>query len=209
MAAVYEFLARGGLLMIPIVLCSVTALALFIERLWSLQQGKVIPEGFTRMVGDLIRQGKASEAETLCRGNGSTIAQILVSGIRFFGRSRALIKEAMEETGRRETALLERYVQFLGTLASVAPLLGLLGTVLGMIKVFRQVVSEVAMRGQVNPGTLASGIWEALITTAAGLTVAIPTFMVYRYLLSRVDRLAVEMEEIALIAADDMASEQD
>lgn len=207
MGELYEFLVKGGFLMAPILFCSVTALALFLERTWALQQARVLPPRLMEVVRQLLAEGKLEEAESVCAGSGSSIAQVTLAGLRRRGRPRQVVRQAMEETGRREVSLLSRFVGGLGTIAAVAPLLGLLGTVTGMIKVFRQVVDEVSVRGQVNPGSLANGIWEALITTAAGLSVAIPAYVAHRYLEARIDRIAVEMEEYAGDLLDRVARE--
>jgi len=181
--------------MVPIVLCSVTALAIFLERIWALHRPKVLPGGLMKLVQEVLRAGKPGEAETLCASSDTAIAQVALAGVRKRNRPRSVIMASMAERGRHEIALLNRHIPGLGTIASVAPLLGLLGTVAGMIRVFRQVVDDVGARGEVNPGSLANGIWEALLTTAAGLSVAIPTYVAYRYLEGRIDRLAIEMEE--------------
>ena len=204
MEALYESLSKGGVVMVPIVLCSVTALAIFLERLWALQRNRVLPSGLIALVSRSVREGRPAEAETLCSASSATAARVLQAGIRRRGRPRSIVKEAMEETGRREISFLQRYVGGLGTIAAVTPLLGLLGTVAGMIRVFKQVVDEVGARGQVNPGSLANGIWEALVTTAAGLSVAIPAYVAYRYLESRIDGLAIDLEERALDLLDDL-----
>ena len=208
MEATYEFLAKGGMLMVPILACSVIALALFLERTWALQRRRVLPRRLMELVLRLLGEGKASEAETLCDSTGTPIASVALAGLSRRGRPRVVVREALEETGRREVSQLGRYVGGLGTIASISPLLGLLGTVSGMMRVFKQVVDEVAIRGRVDPGSLANGIWEALITTAAGLAVAIPAYIAYRYLEARIDRVAIELEGYAvsltdLLAADD------
>lgn len=203
MSELWAFLARGGVLMIPILAFSVVALMVFFERLWALQRQKVIPHGFLDLVRRKVREGRAAEALTLCEGNASAVSAVVASGLRYAGRPREVIKEAFEEVGRIEVTHLSRFVEVMGTIAAVAPLLGLLGTVVGMIDVFRAVVAEAgAAAGPVNPGTLANGIWAALLTTAAGLSVAIPAFLGYKYLLSRVDALAIDMEEVSLNLLD-------
>ncbi len=205
MTEAYEFLVKGGILMIPILLCSVVALAIFLERLWALQRPHVLPKRFLEIVTDLIRKGEFDQARALCKGNDSTLAAVLGAGLRHAGKDRALVKEVMEESGRREAAYLERGIGVLGSIANIAPLLGLLGTVTGMIKVFQRVVNQAGVAsGQVNAGALANGIWEALITTAAGLAVAIPAFVMFKILMGRVDRLLVEMEEQSLELAEMM-----
>ncbi len=194
----YDFVVKGGVLMIPIALCSIIALAIFLERLWSLRRSKVIPRDFLIEIEDLIRREKIPEAVTRCRKDNSSMATIIVAGIRNFGKRREIVKESIEEIGRREAATLERYINVVGTIAAISPLLGLLGTVFGMIKAF----NVISIQGVGNPSSLAGGISEALITTAAGLVVAIPTFVLYRYLANKADALIVEMEEHSIRMVD-------
>ena len=204
--SLYELLEKGGALMIPILGASVIALAVFFERLWVLQRRRIVPAGFTRAVFSLIQQRKFTEAESLCLDNGSPLANVFATGLKHRGKSRELIKETMEETGELELAALERFTQVVSTVATVAPLLGLLGTVTGMIKVFK----DVAEKADPQINLLAGGIWEALITTAAGLTVAIPAYAMFRYMQSRIDRYSLEMAEqglrvVELIDSDALA----
>jgi len=194
----YDFVVKGGVLMIPIALCSIIALAIFLERLWSLRRSRVIPRDFLIEIEDLIRREKIPEAVTRCRKDNSSMANIIVAGIRNFGKRREIVKESIEEIGRREAATLERYINVVGTIAAISPLLGLLGTVFGMIKAF----NVISIQGVGNPSSLAGGISEALITTAAGLVVAIPTFVLYRYLANKADALIVEMEEHSIRMVD-------
>jgi biopolymer transport protein ExbB len=184
--------------MYPILLCSVTALAIFIERLWNLRRSQVIPLNFMRDVEGLIRRERIPDALMLCRRDGSSMARILIVGIRNFGGKRDAIKERLEEVGRRESAALERFVEVLGTIAGISTLLGLLGTISGMIKIF----SVISAQSVVNPGTLAGGISEALVTTYAGLSVAIPTIVMYKYLQSKSSALILEMEEHSIRLVD-------
>ncbi len=194
----YDFVVKGGVLMIPIALCSIIALAIFLERLWSLRRSRVIPRDFLIEIEDLIRREKIPEAITRCRKDNSSMANIIVAGIRNFGKRREIVKESIEEIGRREAATLERYINVVGTISAIAPLLGLLGTVFGMIKAF----NVISIQGVGNPSSLAGGISEALITTAAGLVVAIPTFVLYRYLANKADDLIVGMEEHSIRMVD-------
>jgi biopolymer transport protein ExbB len=194
----YDFVVKGGVLIIPIALCSIIALAIFLERLWSLRRSRVIPRDFLIEIEDLIRREKIPEAITRCRKDNSSMANIILVGIRNFGKRREIVKEGIEEIGRREAAILERYINVVGTIAAIAPLLGLLGTVFGMIKAF----NVISIQGVGNPSSLAGGISEALITTAAGLVVAIPTFVLYRYLANKADALIVEMEENSIRMVD-------
>ena len=204
---IYHFLfVKGGVVMYPILIGSVLALAIFLERLWSLRRERVIPPSFRSRIRALVSAGKLSEAEVLCQENSSSLAVIIAAGLKEAGMPRSEIKEAVTDVGRREVTHLERFVDFLGTLAAVEPLMGLLGTVTGLIRAFQKVE---ALKGAVNPSALAGGIWEALITTAAGLVVAIPAYMGYRYLQSRVSNLVVEMEEDSLDIARLIAGNND
>ena len=206
MSELWSFLEKGGALMVPILAFSLVALAVFLERTWHLQSGTNVPRAFLDLITKKVKDGKAVEALTLCEGNASPLSRVLASGLRQVGRPRQVVKEAFEEVGRLEIVHLSRFVEVLGTIAAVTPLLGLLGTVVGMIDVFRTVVAESGVTaGPVNPASLASGIWAALMTTAAGLSVAIPAFMGYKFLLSRVDFLAIEMEEVCLEMVDLLA----
>ncbi len=193
-----DFFTKGGIFMYPILLCSITALAIFIERLWTLRQAQVIPRDLVSNVEDLIRREKIHEAAMLCQNNRSSLAQIFLVGIKNFGRTREAIKEHLEEVGRQEGASLERFVEGLGTIAGVSTLLGLLGTISGMIKIF----SVISTQAVVNPGSLAGGISEALITTYAGLSVAIPTIVMYKYLQSKSNGLILEMERRSIRLVD-------
>lgn len=206
MTEAYEFLAKGGVLIIPILLCSIIALGVFLERLWALRRVRILPEIFLQKATRLIHTRKFEQAADLCERSDSSVARVLASGLRHRGKERSLIKEVMEEVGRREATWLERGVGVLGLIANIAPLLGLLGTVTGMIRVFQQVVAQAGTDGggQVNAGALANGIWEALITTAAGLAVAIPTFVMYKFLTGRIDAFLVELEERSLDLAESM-----
>lgn len=204
---VYQFLAKGGWLMIPILGSSVVALAFFMERLWALQRAKILPSRFIEVVRKMLDEGRFREAETLCQANEAPIAAMLEAGIHNAGRPRAIIKEVMLEKGEREVFFMERFTGALGAIATVAPLMGLLGTVVGMISVFQGVMVQSGQGGVVDAGALAGGIWEAMITTAAGLTVAIPVFLGHRYVMSRIDRHAVDLEDISLSILDLLAAE--
>jgi biopolymer transport protein ExbB len=194
----WDFLKDGGPLMVPIVALSVVALAVFIERAWALRSSQVVPRDFLHLIHKKVKDGRAAEALTLCEGNPSAISRVVASGLKQVGRPREVIKEALEEVGRLEVNHMARFVEVLGTVAAVSPLLGLLGTVVGMIEVFQVVVAEAGEAGPVNPASLASGISVALITTVGGLCGAIPAFLGYKFLLGRLDTLAMEMEEASL-----------
>jgi len=194
-----EIVKAGGWLMLPILLCSVIACAIIIERLWTLQQQRVLPAELARQVWDWISRNELNQEHIRQLREGSPLGQVLAAGLANRQRPRAIMKESIEDTGRHVVHELRRYLSTLGTIAAVSPLLGLLGTVLGMIKVFTAITTQ----GVGDPGVLAGGISEALITTAAGLSVAIPALMAYRYLSSRIAALVVQMEKeaIALLEA--------
>ena len=209
MSELFEFLSKGGFLMIPIAACSVLGLTFFIERLWSLQRPKILPARFLEIVSRLLQERRFTDAEALCMQHDNPAAAVLGAGIRYAGRDRGLIKEVMEEAGRREVFYMERFTNALGAISTISPLLGLLGTVVGLIRMFQRVVGSAdAGQSMVDVGLLASGIWQALITTAAGLAVAIPIFLAYRYVLSRVDRYAVEIEDVCLKALDLLVAQE-
>jgi biopolymer transport protein ExbB len=190
----FDSILKGGIIMIPIISCSILALAIFIERFWSTKKEKVIPADLFVTVERLIKETKIGEALYMCGRNDSCLSRIILAGLKSHGRRIADIKEAIEEAGRREVASLDRYTGILGTIANITPLLGLLGTVSGMIKAF----NVIAAGGVGDPAVLAGGISEALITTASGLSVAIPTFVAYKFLMGRADRLVLDMEEHSL-----------
>lgn len=194
----YEFLKKGGILMIPIIAGSVIAVAVFLERVWSTRRGIVMPLDFMRGLLTLIKNRDWSGAKSSCASNGSQFATIATSALSHVGEPRPVIKESMEEAGQLEAAAMDRYLGIIGVVSTLSPLLGLLGTVTGMIKVFQDVAQKV------NPqiSVLARGIWEALITTGAGLTVAIISFLLLKYLQSRNARYALEMEESSLRVLD-------
>ena len=187
----------GGWLMVPILLCSVAALAIGIERGWTLHSARVMPKGLLDDAQRWARDG-AGGAQLGELAAGSPLGQVLAAGIANARRGRSLMKEAMTEAVAAVSHDLERYLTSLGIIASISPLLGLLGTVVGMIRVF----SALMLDGAGHPESLAGGISEALITTAAGLTVAIPSLMLHRFFLRRVDDLVVELERQAAHLVD-------
>lgn len=186
-----ELILKGGIFIYPIILCSVIALAIFIERLWVLRRSRIIPADFIRHIEDLLKKRKISDAAFLCQGDGSSIARIFLAGLKNTGRGMWLVKDAIEERGGREALSLEKHVGILSTIANLTPLLGLLGTVSGMIKTF----NVISVQGVGDPAPLAGGIAEALITTASGLCVAIPTLVCHRILKDKAESLVFEMEE--------------
>lgn len=190
----WDIIMSGGWLMLPIILCSVIALAIIVERIWALQDKRVIPSQLVAQVWQWERNDQLDKDQILKLRMNSPLGNILASGLFNRNKEREVMKEAIEETGRYVVHELERYLNSLGTIAAVTPLLGLLGTVIGMIKVFANLTTH----GVGNVGSLAGGISEALITTAAGLVVAIPSLMFYRYFSGRVDELVVAMEQEAI-----------
>ncbi|HUO82915.1 MAG TPA: MotA/TolQ/ExbB proton channel family protein [Gammaproteobacteria bacterium] len=190
----FEIVKSGGWLMLPIILCSVIAAAIILERLWTLQKNRVVPRDLTTEVWDWVKNSQLNYKHIQTLHDSSPLGRILAAGLVNRHRDHEVIKEAIQDTGRHVVHELERYLNSLGTIAAISPLLGLLGTVFGMIKVFAAITSH----GVGNPAVLAGGISEALITTAAGLSVAIPALIGYRYLRGRVDALVVEMEKEAI-----------
>jgi len=186
-----DWLARGGIFVFPVLVFSVLALGIFLERLWMLRRSQIIPEDKLKSVENLVLRSQIAEARARCQQIHAPVARILLAGLNHHGASRLLVQEAMEERGKAEALDLKKYLGLLQTIASVCPLLGLLGTVSGMIKVF----DAISMVGVGNPGYLATGISEALISTAVGLSVAIPAYMAQRYLAGRSERFIHSLEE--------------
>jgi biopolymer transport protein ExbB len=190
----FDLIARGGFFMYPIAFCSVAAIGIFLERIWALRRRNVNPPDFMEHIEDLLRKNKISEAVFLCQGYTAPISKVFLAGLKKWHGGFWVVKEAIEERGSREARALERNIGILSTIANLTPLLGLLGTVSGMIKIF----NNISFQGTGSSAGLAGGIAEALITTAAGLCVAIPALVCYRFLRERVDSLVSEMEENSL-----------
>jgi biopolymer transport protein ExbB len=190
---VIDLIVKGGIFMYPIILCSIIALAIFFERLWTLRRKKVIPPEFISKVEEKVKALRISEAVYLCENDKSSIAKVFLAGLKSMGKGMWLVKEAIEDRGGREGVILERYLGVLSTIANLSTLLGLLGTVSGMMKIFK-VISQAGE----NPSILAGGIAEALITTFAGLCVAIPVMACHRILKDKAESLIFEMEEYCI-----------
>lgn len=199
-----EIVIAGGWVMIPIILGSIIAAAIILERLWTLQPGRVVPRDLSRQVWEWVTSNQLNHQRIQELRVGSPLGQILAAGLAGRQQERATLKEAVEDTGRHVVHELERYLNTLGTIAAVSPLLGLLGTVTGMIRTFSALTSG----GTGDPAALAGGISEALITTAAGLMVAIPALVAHRYLRGRVDGLVVQMEKEAMALVDALHRKQ-
>ncbi len=195
---VVELFERGGFLMYAIGGASVVGLTAFAERMVALRPSKVAPEAFVRSVFDLVDAGKFEAAEGACHASTTHVAPVFAAILRHRNEVLPLVREAGEEAGRRQAARLERFAGVIGTVASVTPLLGLLGTVTGMISVFQRVSDT----GVSSPLEMAGGIWEALVTTAFGLGVGIPALLLHRYTLSVVDKRVLELEDAAVSLVD-------
>jgi biopolymer transport protein ExbB len=191
---VLELIQAGGPLMWPLMLCSIISLAIIIERFWSLQTNRIAPKNLVAQVWQWAKNKELDSDKIQELRKGSALGRLLATGLANIHHEREVMKESIEEVGHHVVHELDRFLNTLGTIAAISPLLGLLGTVIGMIKVFAVITTE----GVGDPGILAAGISEALITTAAGLTVAIPTLMFYRYFRGKVDELVVNMEQEAL-----------
>lgn len=189
-----ELFHKGGVFMYPILFCSILALAIFLERAWSLARRRVVPPALFPLLGNMLAQRRRDEALGVCRASDSPLARVLLAGLEEIPHGRARMRESMRDAADRESGSLERFVEALGTIASVSTLLGLLGTISGMIKIF----SVISTQQAVNPPALAAGISEALITTYAGLTVAIPAVAAHRFLQGRLDAVLIELEECAV-----------
>ena len=193
----WEFMQKGGPIMWPILLCSVIAFAIVIERLMKLRSEQINTKDFMEQIAKSLKRNKIMEAIDLCDKTGGPIAKILKAGILKHDRPRNEVREAIEDASIHEVPRLERNLPVLATIGHVAPLLGLLGTVTGLVSAFQVIESKASALNPVNPGDLAGGIWEALLTTVFGLCVAIPTYVAYNYLVSRVDGFVLDMERSA------------
>lgn len=198
-----QSLLAGGPVMYPIGLCSVVALAMFMERMWALRVARILPRALQQRVAAHMAATRFDDAIGEAKQSPTALGRVFAMALEQRGRPRAQMKERLEEVGRREAADLEWGIPVVGTIASIAPLLGLLGTVGGMIATFAAIQEQ----GLGNVGALAGGISQALITTFAGLTVGIPAVVANRFLLSRVDGLLLELEEISLGLLDALAKE--
>lgn len=201
----FEMVKAGGWLMLPIIAGSIIALAIILERFWTLQRKKVIPEHLVATIWHWVKEGQLERSRIEEISKQSALGRVLAAGLNNRHMDRERIKESIEEAGRQVVHEMERFLNTLGTIASISPLLGLLGTVIGMIKVFNAITST----GVGNAAPLAGGISQALITTAAGLTVAIVALAFYRYFRGRVDELVVKMEEEAIKMVDVLHNNRD
>ncbi len=190
----FDIMVKGGVLMWPILLCSVISVAVILERLYHFHQIRInIPEFFAS-IRNLLQKKKVREALDLCQKTRAPIARILACGIQNHKKDAAVQEKSISRVGSWEVRGLEKHLRGLATIGNITPLIGLLGTVVGMIKAFVKIQE---LGGRVDASVLAGGIWEALLTTAAGLTVAIPTLVAYHYFEGKIDNMSSWMKEVA------------
>jgi biopolymer transport protein ExbB len=197
---VFEILKAGGWGMVPILACSAVGLAIVLERFWTLRRSAVLPPGLGEQVRSWAHSQQLSPSHIQALRENSPLGELLAGALDVRNRSRAEIKERIEDTGRHVVHDLERYLNSLGTIALIGPLLGLLGTVLGLIRMFLAVM----VSGVGDPMKMAGGIGEALVCTASGLVVAIPAYILHRYFRSRVRSYVVQMEKQATALLDEL-----
>lgn len=190
----YEIIKAGGIMMVPILLASVIAIAIIVERLWTLQRDRILPKQLFEKVWQWLEGNQLEDNHLRLLEQNSPLGRVLAAGLANRHHSREMVREAIEDSGRHVVHELERFLSTLGTIAGISPLLGLLGTVFGMIRTF----NSISVSGIGSPAALSSGIAEALVATAAGLAVAIPSLICFRMLRRRVDGLVVEMEKEAI-----------
>jgi biopolymer transport protein ExbB len=199
----WELVRAGGPFMAPIIVCSIAAVGILLERLWTLQRKRVLPEELIKKLASFAEGGQVSAKFIDALEKNSPLGRVLAAALANRDRGREIMMERVQDTGRHVVHELERFLNSLGTIASISPLLGLLGTVTGIIRAFNAVM----LGGMGDPRLLAGGISEALITTAGGLAVAIPSFIAYRYLRGKVERIVIDMEKIAVTFADSLNAE--
>ena len=194
--SVFELATKGGIMMIPITLCSLVVVAVVLERLAVLRLPRVVPPGFEKKLHEAMSSGDTDAARSVCKKHDSPAARVVAAGIDKLGHASEVVEKHLTAAGEHELYLLRRRLRMLTVIAAVAPLLGLTGTIFGMIRAFQTVAMSGDSLGKAE--LLAGGIYEAMITTAAGLLVAIPTIIFYHWLASKVDRLARELDRIAV-----------
>jgi len=192
--SLWNLFLKGGIIIFPIFFCGVLTIGIIIERLISLKNAEIDNEKFINEIEGILRRRKIKEALQLCDKNDKPVPRIIKAGLLKIDRNREEVKEAIDDAANYEIPNLEKYLGILATIATISPLLGLLGTVTGMIKAFMVIEAK---GGLVNPGDLARGIWEALLTTVVGLIVAIPAYLAYNYFVSRVNNIILDMEKSA------------
>ena len=205
----WSLINKGGPMMYLIVLASILALGVVIERIYALNKARIDADKFMDGIIGVLKRNKIIEAVEMCNKTPGPVAHIIKAGILKHDRSRPEIKEAVEEAAELEIPRLEKHLPVLATIAHITPLLGLLGTVTGMIRSFQIIQAKAASMVPVNPGDLAGGIWEALLATVAGLSVAIPAYVAYNYLTSQVDGFVYDMEKSAMDLVNLLSSRRD
>lgn len=203
--SLFDLIVQGGLLMVPILLSSIIAMTIITERMLALRTEKIAPSNLVARVWGWVKSGHLNKQRIKELQQSSPLGRVLAVGIVNMNHGRELMKESIEEVATHEIHEMERYLNLLGSIAAISPLLGLLGTVIGMIEVF----STIVLQGTGNAGVLAGGISKALITTASGLTVAIPALFFHRFLVRRVDELAVYIEQEAIKLVDVMHGDRE
>lgn len=201
----FDLFKAGGWTMVPIAICSLIAMAIVVERIWALKRERILPKHLVAQVWTWIKNGQFDKSKMRDLKNSSELGEVLTAGLLNHQYGRESMKASINEAGRAVVVRLERYLNTLGSIALVAPLLGLLGTVIGMIKVF----TVMRVEGVGNADALAGGISEALITTAAGMAVAIPTLVMHRHFIRRVEELVTDMEQEALKMVDVLHGERE
>jgi len=205
----WDIISKGGPMMYLIILSSILAFGVVIDRIYNLRRARIDADKFMENITAVLKRNKIIESIELCNNTPGPIAHIVKAGILKHDRSKPEIRESVEEAAQLEIPRLEKHLPILATIAHITPLLGLLGTVTGMIKSFQVIQQKAALLTPVNPGDLAGGIWEALLATVAGLAVAIPTYVAYNYLTSQVNSLVYDMERSATDLVNLLSSRRD
>jgi len=202
---VYEIIKAGGWLMWPLILCSVFSIAIITERFWALRRGRILPKYVVAQIWNWYKKNELTNDAIRVLRESSPLGRVLAAGLINRHHTRTVMKESIEEAGRLEVHEMERFLNTLGTIAAVAPLLGLLGSVVGLMEVF----SSMTTHGIGNPQALGAGISKIMIATAAGLAVAIPSLIFYRYFQGLVDEIAMSMEQEAIKMVEVLQGERE
>ena len=202
---VSQIIQKSGLFIYPLILCSIVGLAIFLQKYWQLRDKNVVPEGFLNLFYSSLSDGKIKEAAALCRESNSSISRIAAAGIGLSTYKKEELVRQLEQIGQNEAIDMGRYIEGLGAVSTVSTLLGLLGTISGMIKIF----GVISTQDIVNPPSLAGGISEALYTTAIGLSIAIPAFIGYKYISARYEELVTVLEQESKKIAELILSKSD
>lgn len=193
----FEMIQKGGAIMYPIILCSIIAFGIILERLYYFRKIRIDAVSFMNNIEGALKRNKIAESVKICEDTEGPIAAIIKAGLLKHDRPRQEIREAIEDAGHQEVPRLEGHIKVLATIAHISPLLGLLGTVVGMVKAFQVIQMKTVAFNPVSAGDLAGGVWQALLTTALGLIVAIPAIVAYHYLAAKVQDFVLDMERSA------------